>query len=90
VRELAQRSAKTAKEIKGLIHTSTSEVETGVKLVRETGLALKAIGEQIAGINMHMESIATSAMKQSIGLVEVNAAVNSMRRSRTPRWSSSL
>ncbi len=78
VRELAQRSAKAAKEIKGLIHNSTSEVETGVKLVRETGLALKAIGEQIAGINMHMESIATSAKEQSTGLVEVNSAVNSM------------
>ncbi len=78
VRELAQRSANAAKEIKGLIHTSSTEVEGGVRLVRETGTALKAIGEQIARINEHMEAIATSAREQSTGLSEVNVAVNSM------------
>ena len=78
VRELAQRSAQAAKEIKGLIHNSSTEVGSGVKLVRETGLTLKTIGEQIAGINTHMESIATSAREQSTGLSEVNQAVNSM------------
>ena len=43
VRELAQRSATAAKEIKDLISNSTSEVESGVKLVRDTGEALKTI-----------------------------------------------
>ncbi|KQW31181.1 chemotaxis protein [Rhizobium sp. Root274] len=78
VRELAQRSAQAAKEIKGLIHTSSTEVEGGVRLVRETGTALKGIGERIALINEHMEAIATSAREQSTGLSEVNVAVNSM------------
>jgi methyl-accepting chemotaxis protein len=78
VRELAQRSAKAAKEIKGLIQNSSTEVDSGVKLVRETGVALKAISEQIAGINQHMNAIATSAKEQSTGLAEVNTAVNSM------------
>ena len=78
VRELAQRSAQAAKEIKALIHTSSTEVEGGVRLVRETGTALKAIGEQIARINDHMEAISTSAREQSTGLSEVNVAVNSM------------
>jgi methyl-accepting chemotaxis protein len=78
VRELAQRSAQAAKEIKGLIQNSSAEVDGGVKLVRETGIALKTIGEQIVGINKHMESIATSAREQSTGLAEVNTAVNSM------------
>ena len=78
VRELAQRSAQAAKEIKGLIHTSSTEVEGGVRLVRETGTALKAIGEQIALINDHMQAIATAAREQSTGLSEVNVAVNSM------------
>ncbi|PYB76944.1 methyl-accepting chemotaxis protein [Rhizobium wuzhouense] len=78
VRELAQRSAQAAKEIKGLIHTSSAEVEGGVRLVRETGTALKAIGERIALINEHMEAIATSAREQSTGLSEVNVAVNSL------------
>jgi methyl-accepting chemotaxis protein len=78
VRELAQRSAQAAKEIKGLIQNSTSEVEGGVKLVRDTGIALKTIGEHISGINQHMQAIATSAKEQSTGLAEVNTAVNSM------------
>ncbi|MGA1804696.1 methyl-accepting chemotaxis protein [Rhizobium sp. HT1-10] len=78
VRELAQRSAQAAKEIKGLIQKSTSEVEGGVKLVHDTGLSLKTIGEQIAEINLHMDAIATSAKEQATGLAEVNTAVNSM------------
>jgi methyl-accepting chemotaxis protein len=78
VRELAQRSAQAAKEIKGLIGNSSAEVEGGVKLVRETGVALKAIGEQIVDINQHMNAIATSAKEQSTGLAEINTAVNTM------------
>jgi len=78
VRELAQRSAQAAKQIKGLIQNSSIEVDSGVKLVRETKIALQTIGEQIIGINKHMESIATSASEQSTGLAEVNTAVNSM------------
>jgi methyl-accepting chemotaxis protein len=78
VRELAQRSAKAANEIKSLINTSTTEVGNGVKLVSETGRALKAIELHIASMNHHMEAIATSAKEQSLGLSEVNAAVNQM------------
>lgn len=78
VRELAQRSAQAAKEIKGLIQNSTDEVESGVKLVRDTGEALKTIGEYISRINSHMESIALSAQEQSTGLSQVNVAVNQM------------
>ncbi|MBZ7924776.1 methyl-accepting chemotaxis protein [Ensifer adhaerens] len=78
VRELAQRSAQAAKEIKGLIHNSSAEVENGVKLVRNAGSALKTISDFIVEINAHMESIATSAKEQSVGLAEVNTAVNAM------------
>ncbi|RXT17930.1 methyl-accepting chemotaxis protein [Rhizobium leguminosarum] len=78
VRELAQRSASAAKEIKGLIQNSSKEVEGGVKVVRDTGQALKTIGGFITQINHHMDSIATSAKEQSIGLSEVNVAVNRM------------
>ncbi|MGR6431358.1 methyl-accepting chemotaxis protein [Rhizobium sp. PAMB 3174] len=78
VRELAQRSAQAAKEIKALIQTSSTEVEGGVKLVRDAGEALKTIGGFIVEINGHMEAIATSAREQSVGLAEVNTAVNSM------------
>ncbi|MGI2033418.1 methyl-accepting chemotaxis protein [Rhizobium panacihumi] len=78
VRELAQRSASAAKEIKDLIGKSSIEVGTGVKLVRETGEALHAIEAHIVTINQHMDSIATSSREQSVGLSEVNTAVNQM------------
>ncbi|ENN88097.1 Methyl-accepting chemotaxis protein [Rhizobium freirei PRF 81] len=78
VRELAQRSAKAAKEIKELIRNSSEEVKHGVKLVHETGDALKTIQDNIAAVNEHMQAIAVSANEQSTGLSEVNSAVNQM------------
>jgi methyl-accepting chemotaxis protein len=78
VRELAQRSAQAAKEIKDLIGKSSVEVGTGVKLVSDTGTALKTIEAYIVTINQHMDAIATSSREQSVGLVEVNTAVNQM------------
>lgn len=78
VRELAQRSAQAAKEIKDLIRNSVDEVSTGVKLVQETGQALKIIEAQVVAINTQLDAIATSAKEQSVGLSEVNTAVNQM------------
>jgi methyl-accepting chemotaxis protein len=78
VRELAQRSAHAAKEIKDLIRNSSEEVSTGVKLVQETGEALKVIEAQVVTINTQLDAIATSAREQSVGLAEVNTAVNQM------------
>ena len=75
VRELAQRSAHAAKEIKSLIRNSGIEVESGVKLVSQTGEVLRTIETYIVAINRHMDAIATSAQEQSIGLAEVNTAV---------------
>ena len=78
VRELAQRSAKAAKEIGGLIEASASEVATGARHVGETGDALIEISGQIVEISDHVDRIATSAREQSVSLQEVNASVNSM------------
>jgi len=78
VRELAQRSAQAAREIKELIRNSTAEVESGVRLVQDTGASLEAIGVHVATINQHMDAIAVSAREQSVGLSEVNTAVNQM------------
>jgi methyl-accepting chemotaxis protein len=78
VRELAQRSAQAAKEIKDLIRNSVDEVSTGVRLVQETGEALKVIEQQVVTINTQLDAIATSAKEQSVGLAEVNTAVNQM------------
>ncbi|NGO62776.1 HAMP domain-containing protein [Rhizobium daejeonense] len=78
VRELAQRSANAAKEIKGLIANSEIAVSEGVKLVSDTGEGLSSIAELVQSINAHMDAIATAAQEQSVGLGEVNTAVNHM------------
>ncbi|WP_244938030.1 methyl-accepting chemotaxis protein [Sinorhizobium sojae] len=78
VRELAQRSANAAKDIKALISRSGDEVHAGVKLVTATGEALALIQGHVVKINEHVHSIATAAKEQSTGLSEVSTAVNQM------------
>ncbi|PDT18497.1 methyl-accepting chemotaxis protein [Rhizobium sp. J15] len=78
VRELAQRSAKAAKEIKDLITTSGTHVQTGVSLVGETGKSLDSIVHEVQEINQHVHAIAEASREQSIGLQEINTAVNTM------------
>ncbi|WP_086996972.1 methyl-accepting chemotaxis protein [Rhizobium sullae] len=78
VRELAQRSATAAKDIKSLITKSGDEVHVGVKLVQATGEALGEIETRVIAINDHIHSIATAAKEQSTGLKEVNTAINQM------------
>jgi len=78
VRELAQRSAKAAKEISGLIVNSTREVKEGVRLVGETGDALRHIEGFVKSIDVNVEAIALASSEQSTSLSEINAAVNSL------------
>jgi methyl-accepting chemotaxis protein len=78
VRGLAQRSAEAAKDIKGLISTSSQQVVQGVRLVRESGDALGRIVVNISDINRIVSGIAASAQEQATGLVQVNTAVNQM------------
>jgi methyl-accepting chemotaxis protein len=78
VRALAQRSAEAAKEIKGLISTSTTQVNRGVDLVAETGKSLERIVAQVAEVNGVIADIASGAKEQSIALAEVNTAIGQM------------
>ncbi len=78
VRELAQRSAHAAKEIKDLILNSVDEVSNGVKLVRDTGDTLKIIEEQIVLINTQLDAVTAASNEQSVTLSEVNRTVNQM------------
>ncbi len=78
VRELAQRSASAAKDIKGLISTSNTQVQEGVELVGETGRALETIVAEVQEINRHVMAIVEAAQEQSPGLQQINTAVNQM------------
>lgn len=78
VRELAQRSAAAAKEIKGLISTSSEEVKTGVSLVKETGKALEGIATHVTEINEHIGSIADASDEQAKALSGINSTVYQM------------
>ena len=78
VRELAQRSATAAKEIKTLINNSAKEVNTGVKLVGQTGDALMRIEGFVAAIDVNIDAIATGVHEQSSGLKEISRAVNQL------------
>ncbi len=78
VRELAQRAAGAAKDIKVLVGRSSNEVGTGVRLVQETGEALGRIGSDVVRINEHMTSIVMAAREQSTGLQEINTAIGQL------------
>ncbi|MGB3815758.1 MAG: methyl-accepting chemotaxis protein [Shinella sp.] len=78
VRELAQRSANAAKEIKMLINASAGEVKGGVSLVLSTGEVLSEIKDLVNRVNDHVVSIARAAQEQSAALGEINTAVNQM------------
>ncbi|WP_034884594.1 methyl-accepting chemotaxis protein [Ensifer sp. WSM1721] len=76
VRELAQRCAGAAREIKELISVSSTQVRSGVALVQETGDALSVINDHIATIHRLVSNIEAAAADQYTGLNEVNAAVH--------------
>ncbi|PPJ47070.1 methyl-accepting chemotaxis protein [Rhizobium sp. KAs_5_22] len=80
VRELAQRSANAAKDIKALINASGAEVKNGVGLVDQTGEALHTIANEVTAISVEVEKIVRSAREQSTGLTEIDAAIGQIDR----------
>jgi len=78
VRELAQRSAAAANEIKQLVARSGQEVTGGVDLVQSTGAVLAEIEAVVSRIDLNIDSIATAAREQSVGLSEINTSVNTL------------
>ncbi|THF53868.1 methyl-accepting chemotaxis protein [Allorhizobium terrae] len=78
VRELAQRSAKAAREISALIAKSSEEVTEGVRLVGETGSALNHISTFVESIDNNVEAIARAAAEQASSLTEVSSSVNAL------------
>ncbi len=78
VRNLAQRAATAAGEIKTLIHDSVEKVSGGSKLVAQAGLTMKEIVESIRGVTDMMAEITTASAEQSSGIEQVNQAIAQM------------
>lgn len=78
VRELAQRSAESAKEIKELIGDSVDKVNMGSDLVNKSGETLKQIVTSIRKVNAIVAEIASASREQASGISQVNTAVTQM------------
>jgi methyl-accepting chemotaxis protein len=78
VRNLAQRSASAAKEIKDLINDSVNKVQAGSELVDESGKTLAEIMESVKKVTDIVAEIAAASEEQSAGIEQVNNAVAQM------------
>jgi len=78
VRNLAQRSAGAAKEIKSLIEDSVGKVDAGSKLVDEAGKTMDEIVSSVKRVTDIMSEIAAASQEQSSGIEQVNQAVGQM------------
>ncbi|HEY1846029.1 MAG TPA: methyl-accepting chemotaxis protein, partial [Buttiauxella sp.] len=78
VRNLAQRSAQSAKEIEGLIHESVAFVDTGFKLVEGAGVAMADIESSVTQVRDIMGEIAAATDEQSRGISQIAQAMAEM------------
>jgi len=78
VRNLAQRSAGAAKEIKDLIRDTVQKVEDGTELVNASGETLGEIVQSVEEVVGMMQEIASAAQEQTTGIEQVNTAISSM------------
>jgi len=78
VRNLAQRSATSAKEIKRLIQDSVSKVEKGSELVNKSGETLREIVGSVKRVTDIVAEIAAASQEQSTGVEQVNKAISQM------------
>jgi methyl-accepting chemotaxis protein len=78
VRNLAQRSAAAAKEIKGLIGDSVEKVDTGAKLVDQAGTTMDEIVESVRRVTDIMSEITAASQEQTSGIEQINQAISQM------------
>ena len=78
VRNLAQRSAGAAKEIKTLIGDSMTQVNAGTTLVDRAGATMQQVVASVRQVTTIMEEISVASREQSIGVDQVNAAIAHM------------
>jgi methyl-accepting chemotaxis protein len=80
VRNLAQRSATAAKEIKGLISDSVQNVDAGAELVDEAGRTITDVVTSVKRVSGAIAEIAAATGEQSTGINQVNEAVTELDR----------
>jgi methyl-accepting chemotaxis protein len=78
VRNLAQRSAQAAREIKSLISNSVDKVESGSRQVAEAGKTMRDIVEQVKRVTDLIGEIASATLEQNSGIAQVNQAVTQL------------
>jgi len=78
VRNLAQRAATAAGEIKRLIGDSVEKVEDGTKLVTQAGQTMEEIVNSIRGVTTMMSEISAASIEQTSGIEQVNQAIGQM------------
>jgi len=78
VRNLAQRSAAAAKEIKTLIGDSVNRVDAGSNLVNEAGATIQEVVVSVKRVTDIMSEISAASMEQSSGIEQVNTAITQM------------
>jgi methyl-accepting chemotaxis protein len=78
VRNLAQRSAEAAKEIKGLINASVERVEQGTALVDQAGSTMQEIVQSIQRVTDIVGEISSASQEQNAGVNQVSEAVSNM------------
>ena len=78
VRNLAQRSAAAAKEIKVLIESSNSEVDAGSQLVAQAGVTMQEVLDSVQRVTDIMSEISSASQEQTQGIEEINRSVVEM------------
>ncbi len=78
VRNLAQRSAAAAKEIKDLISDSVNKVEAGAKLVDQAGVTMNDIVNSVKHVTSMIGEITTASQEQTVGIDQINQAISQM------------
>ncbi|QJD89032.1 HAMP domain-containing protein [Duganella dendranthematis] len=78
VRNLAQRSAAAAKEIKTLISDSVSKVESGTQLVDQAGATMSEVVDSVRRVSDIITEITAASQEQSLGIEQVNQAIIQM------------
>ncbi|OYO30420.1 methyl-accepting chemotaxis protein [Janthinobacterium sp. PC23-8] len=78
VRNLAQRSASAAKEIKSLIDDSVAQVNGGSRLVQQAGSTMNEVVDSVRRVTDIMAEITSASAEQSLGIDQVNQAITQM------------